>query len=328
MTREPTSDSTDAASIAPRVAVLCCEKLPGFVTMDLDELDELFSDDRMLVAELGKRGAQAELVAWTDTSIDWNDFDLAVIRSTWDYIDDRERFVTVLERIDASSCALHNPLDIVRWNTDKAYLLDLEKWGVPIVPTIHAAGSDAEEVQAEVVRRGWADAIVKPRVGAGGSGVTLVSSSEVAAALARLVTEIRGAEFLVQPLAESVRTEGELSFVYIDGVLNHVLLKTPAPGDFRSHGIYGGTMQAIHPAKEDREQADAMMRLLPFRPLYTRLDLVRFRGQLVVMELELIEPILYFDFAPDGAGRLAAAALARVQGGGRRPVNRQRVSST
>ena len=278
--------------------------------MDIEDLDDLFTDDRMLVAELGKRGAHAELVAWTDPRIDWNDFDLAVIRSTWDYIDDRKRFIAALEKIDASSCTLHNPLDLVRWNTDKSYLLDLEKCGVPIVPTLQASVGSA--TQDDVIRRGWASAIVKPRVGAGGSGVTLVNPDEVAATLARMAGELPGAEFIVQPLVESIRTEGELSFVYIDGELNHVLRKTPASGDYRSHGMYGGTMECVPPAPADREQADAMMRSLPFRPLYTRLDLVRVDGRLSVMELELIEPILHFDFAPEGAGRLAAAALARL----------------
>ena len=295
-----------------RIAVLRCEKLPGFVTMDIGDLDELFADDRMLVAELQKRGAKAELVAWTDSHIDWNDFDLAIIRSTWDYIDDRQRFISVLERIDASSCALHNPLDIVRWNTDKAYLLDLAKWGVPVVPTLSANG-DAQSIQADVASRKWTSAVVKPRVGAGGSGVTLVDAAEVAATLARLDAELPGAEFIVQPLVEAIRTEGELSFVYIDGELNHVLRKMPASGDFRSHGIYGGTMDCIAPTPADREQADAIMRKLPFRPLYTRLDLVRVDGHLAVMELELIEPVLYFAFAPEGAARLADAALARLQ---------------
>ena len=296
----------------PRVAVLRCERLPGFVTIGIAELDELFADDRMLVAELGKRGADAELVVWTDPRIDWSDFDLAIIRSTWDYIDNRERFISALERIDASSCALHNPLDIVRWNTDKAYLFDLERWGVPVVPTLQVTRADARAVQDDVVRRGWTSAIVKPRVGAGGSGVTLVDSAEVEATLGRMGNELPSAEFIVQPLVESIRTEGELSFVYIDGELNHVLRKTPAAGDFRSHGMYGGTMEGVAPTLREREEADAIMGRLPFSPLYTRLDLVRVDGRLSVMELELIEPILYFDFAPEGAGKLADAALARL----------------
>jgi glutathione synthase/RimK-type ligase-like ATP-grasp enzyme len=296
-----------------RAAVLRCEKLPSFVTVPIEDLDDLFADDRMLVAELEKRGAKAELIAWTDPNIDWNDFDVAVIRSTWDYIDDRERFLKVLASIAASSCMLLNPLEIVSWNTDKSYLFDLAKWDIPIVPTLRASEEKSSAIQDEIIRRGWQSAVIKPTIGAGGSDVRLVPSADLAATLERLAAERPDTGRLVQPLVENIRTEGELSFVYIDGNLNHVLRKLPAPGDFRSHGMYGGTMQSIEPRSGDRAEADAIMKKLPFRPLYTRLDLVRVDGHLAVMELELIEPVLYFDFAPEGAGRLAAAALDRLR---------------
>jgi len=300
-----------------RVAVLRCEKLPSFVTMTIEDLDSFFEDDRMLVAELEKRGAGAELIAWTDPDIDWNEFDVAVIRSTWDYIDDRERFLKVIASISDSSCMLLNPFEIVRWNTDKSYLFDLEQWGIPIVPTLRVSEETSSSIQDEAIRRGWQSAVIKPMIGAGGSDIRLVPSTEVATTIEQLLIQRPDTGRFVQPLVESIRTEGEVSFVYIDGKLNHVLRKLPAPGDFRSHGMYGGTMQCIEPSAGDRAEADAMMTKLPFRPLYTRLDLVRVDGHLAVMELELIEPILYFDFAPEGAGKLAAAALDRLRSRGR-----------
>ncbi len=297
---------------SPRVAVLRCENLPAAATWDIPDVDALFSDDRMIADELAKLGAVGESVVWTDPGIDWNEFDVALIRSTWDYIDDRARFLSVLEAIDASSCILLNPLDTVRWNTDKRYLLDLQRWGIPVVPTLLAKPDDAAATQDEVVRRGWTNVIVKPAVGAGGADVRLVSSTDVASTLVELVTGRLQRDFVVQPLAESIRTEGEISFVFVERELNHVLLKKPAAGDYRSHDHFGGTMKRIEPGAEDRAQADAIIGKLPFNPLYTRLDVVRIDGRLAVMELELIEPVLYFHFAPEGAGRLAAATLARL----------------
>lgn len=298
-----------------RVAVLRCAKLPGFVTWDIPDADALFTDDQMLLAELSKVGAVAEPVAWSDPGVDWNAFDVALLRSTWDYIDDRERFLAVMERIEASQCTLLNPLEMVRWNTDKAYLADLRDWHVPIVPTVWTTGDHAEVVD-EISRQDWGMVVIKPMVGAGGAGFRMVAASDVGMTLESLTRGRPDARFLVQPLIESVRTGGELGFVFIDGALTHVLHKMPAPGDYRTHGIYGGSLALIEPSDDDRREAEAIMEKLPFRPLYARLDLVRVDGRLAVMELELVEPMLYFDLAPHAAERLASAVIRRVRRGG------------
>src|SRR5512134_2529565 len=118
-----------------RVAVLRCAKLPSFVTWNIPDVEDLFSDDRLLIAEFARRGIEAASVVWGDPSVDWDTFDVALIRSTWDYIDERERFLAVLTAIDASSCRLYNPINAVHWNSNKSYLFDLRDWQVPIVPT-------------------------------------------------------------------------------------------------------------------------------------------------------------------------------------------------
>lgn len=296
-----------------RTAVLTCAKLPGAVTADIPDAHALFADDRMLLAALEAQGVTAEAVAWSDPGVDWNSFDLALLRSTWDYIDDRDRFLAVLERVEASSCTLRNPLELVRWNTDKRYLLDLHEWGVPIVPTI-AGDGDAAAVQREVTSRGWQEVVVKPMIGAGGAGVRMIPASDLAATLARLTIEEPDAGFLVQPRVESVRTEGECGYVFIGGEPTHVLLKTPAAGDYRTHEIYGGRLSLAEPSADDVRQARAIMAQLPFQPLYARLDLVRVDGRLAVMELELVEPMLYFPLAPHAAVQLAAASIATARG--------------
>jgi glutathione synthase/RimK-type ligase-like ATP-grasp enzyme len=252
-------------------------------------------------------------VVWSDPSVDWNQYDLALIRSTWDYIDERERFLSVLAKIAESSCRLFNPLDAVRWNSDKSYLFDLKDWQIPIVPTYLASTTTPVILQAALVKQGWQSAVLKPTVGAGASDVRLVSSHEVAQTLEQLTGQRSPHEFLVQPLVESVVSEGEWSFIYIDGNLSHALLKKPAPGDYRAHGIYGGTIEYAEPSRDDLLQVEAMLARLPFDLLYARLDLVRIDDRLAVMELELIEPMLYFDLAPRGIGRLVSAAISRIE---------------
>jgi glutathione synthase/RimK-type ligase-like ATP-grasp enzyme len=113
--------------------------------------------------------------------------------------------------------------------------------------------------------------------------------------------------YLVQPFIESVVSEGEWAFIYFHGALSHVLLKTPAPGDFRVQGIYGGTVRTAVPDPRDLRRAEAVMAGLPHDPLVARLDMVRVDGGLAVMEVELIEPVLDLDLAPGSADRLAQA---------------------
>jgi glutathione synthase/RimK-type ligase-like ATP-grasp enzyme len=295
-----------------KVAVLTCRQLPSFVTWEIPDAPALFADDRQLIAAFAAQEIEAVSVVWSDERVDWNQFDLALLRSTWDYIDARERFLSALGAIEASSCRLFNPLDAVRWNSDKSYLFDLAAWGVPIVPTLAASAVEATAIQEAVIARGWRRAVLKPRVGTGAADVRLVAAHGIAAALGQLAVQRPRQAFLLQPLIESVISEGEWSFIFIDGRFSHALLKKPAPGDYRAHGIYDGTVAYAEPSRDDRLQAEAMLARLPFDLLYARLDLVRVEGRLAVMELELIEPMLYFDQAPASAGWLARAAGARV----------------
>ena len=294
-----------------RVAVLTCRRLPSFVTWEIPDVPALFEDDRRLIAAFHAQGDEATSVVWSD-EIAWRDYDLALPRSTWDYIDDRAGFLAALAAIDQSPCRLYNPLDAVRWNSDKSYLLDLAAWGVPIVPTLPSGPAGATQLQQQAIEAGWGRVVLKPRVGAGAADVRLIPTSNITKTLTELVTAHPHRPFLLQPLIESVISEGEWSFIFIAGVFSHALLKRPAPGDFRAHGIYDGIVAPMTPTPADLAQAKAIVAALPFDLLYARLDLVRIENRLAIMELELIEPMLYFDQAPAAAGRLALAVRSRV----------------
>lgn len=289
----------------PRVAVLRSSRLPAFVTWPVPDEAALYSDDAVLVRELAARGAHAESVAWDEPGRDWGAFDIAVIRSTFDYIDDVPAFLAALDRMERAGCRVLNPMDVVRWNADKSYLTELAKRGVPVVPTWLGGAAAAGDVAAALDAMGAAAAIVKPAVGGGGSGVRRVPVAAVGTALAP--------GLLAQPLVPAIATEGEWSFIYIDRQPSHTLLKRPASGDFRVQSIYGGTLRQAPASAADQAAADAILAAVPFDLLYARLDLVRLDGRLAVMELEFIEPILSFDLVPEAAGRLAVATLARLE---------------
>jgi len=296
-----------------RVAILRCENLPAFVEGDIADYDELFDDDRLLIAAFEAKGFKASLIVWTDPATDWSDYDIAIVRSTWDYIDRREEFLNVLSRIEASSCKLFNPLEVIRWNSNKNYMLDLEKWKVPIVPTYKADGTDLKALQNSFAEKNWLEAVLKPAVGAGGADVHRTRSNEILNKYKKLKLKQSHHNFIIQPLIDSVMTEGEWSYVYVNGELSHVLLKKPAAGDYRTNVVYGGSIISVQPQKNDLRYVDSILTKIPFDLLYARLDLVRVGDELAVMELELIEPVLYFNLARKGIEQMVNAAISKLK---------------
>lgn len=281
------------------VAVLKFESLPvleGITPPDGDD-DLLMADDRMLVDEIVSRGRDAESVSWQDPRVASGEFDTVVLRSTWDYIEQLDRFIEVLECAEREGSRVLNPIRHVRWNSTKDYLFELASWCVPIVPVYNLQSSDW---------RGGAETYVaKPVVGAGGKHVLRGNEEEI-------VTWARdkGGDFIVQPFVPSVETEGEWSFIYFGGKFSHAMLKRAKSGDFRAHSIYGGTIELATPSPSDRADVDDIVAELPDDLAYARIDLLRTEGRLAVIELELIEPVLYMKVAPHAAKRLADAVLA------------------
>ena len=294
------------------IAILRCGKLPSFVTWEVD-LDELFDEDKLLVQGFQAQGIHARPVVWNDPAVDWNRFDVVLIRSTWDYLDEQERFLEVLSQIEASSCRLFNPLSAVRWNIDKNYLFDLEKWGISVIPTILASEANAGTVQRLFGDRLGQTVILKPTIGLGASHSQRVPLDELEAALMELRASQPQREYLVQPFVETILSEGEWSFIYFNRQLSHVLLKKPAANDYRVQGIYGGTVQPAAPAPDDLLRAESVMAALPFDLLYARLDFLRVNGTLSVIEIELIEPIFSFGLVPESVGQLVNATRLKFE---------------
>src|SRR5574338_996547 len=178
------------------VAILRCGRLPSFVTWDVPNIEEYFEEDDLLAQGFRARGFEAQSVVWNDPEIDWNRFDAAVIRSTWDYLDHPAEFLEVLERIEESSCRLFNPLAAVRWNMDKHYLFDLKSWGAPIIPTYRARFAALDAFQAVFSNHRWPMVILKPAGGLGAAYSLRVSLAELPAALAGLKISQPGSAYL------------------------------------------------------------------------------------------------------------------------------------
>jgi hypothetical protein len=279
-----------------------------------------FTDDERLTDALRERDAEVERVPWDDADADWKAFDAVVIRSTWDYALRRDEFVDWAESVGER---LHNSPGVIRWNTDKRYLGELEAAGLPVVHTEYVApGDPAPALVGEVV--------VKPTVSAGGKDSGRFSERTHDEALA-LIERIHGSgrPAMVQPYQESVDTIGETAIVCLDGEPSHVLRKgavlrpdevAPVRDDAvgAAEVMYDPDLVVAGDATDAelelaREVIDHVVERFDYVPLYARVDMVPGEGGApVLMELEAVEPNLYLNQAPGSAERVAAAIVARA----------------
>jgi glutathione synthase/RimK-type ligase-like ATP-grasp enzyme len=255
---------------------------------------------------LAERGLSARWACWDDPTVDWGSA-LVAVRATWDYDHRREEFLDWARSVPR----LLNGVDVFAWNTDKAYLAELAGAGAPVVPTLLADGE--EELPAAIAE--FDAAVVKPRIGAGGRGVVLFDGTD--GGPPDLDESMLGpGPWVVQPLVESVRTEGEGSVFVLGGKVVSAAQKRPAPGEIRVHERYGGTTVAVPVSEEAaglaRRTVAVAEGLLGRRLDYARVDHLRLAdGTLAVSELEVTEPGLYLDVLP-GNGPAFAALLAGI----------------
>jgi len=250
----------------------------------------------LLLAAMALRGIEARWVRWDDPDVDWDGADLVAVRSTWDY---QRRLPEFLAWAAALRAPLLNGAEVIAWNTDKTYLLDLAETGLPVVPTVVARALD--EVHAAVQRFG--DTVAKPTVGASGVGVVVLRPGED--------VELGEGPWIAQPLVESVRTEGEHSVYVLGGEVSCQVGKRPAQdGSILVHEEYGGRSDAVRVDDECARLALGAVRvteeLRGVRLDYARVDQMRLAdGRLAVSELELVEPGLYLDVVPENADAFA-----------------------
>jgi glutathione synthase/RimK-type ligase-like ATP-grasp enzyme len=250
------------------------------------------------------RGMRVEDVAWDDPKADWADYAAVIIGTTWDYWDRLDEFLAALERIE-SQTRLFNGSALVRWNARKTYLRELETKGAKLIPTLWLDVADEAAAKAAFGTLGADDLVFKRQVGAGAKDQHRVKRGEPIPAMPH--------PMMVQPFLPMIQTEGELSFIFIDGEFCHALIKRAQPGDYRIQSTYGGREEKITPSAEDLAAARAIIGTLDEAPLYGRVDMLRGDGGgLLLMELEVIEPYLYPVEGPELGERMAAGVARRL----------------
>ena len=292
-----------------RIAFLACpETLPGSAVRRADA----FEHDLLFDAIAGGLASRATMAA-----IDWRAplevlaaFDLAYLGTPWDYTEAKDEFLGRLDALDAAGVVICNGADVVRWNADKLYLRELEQRGAPSIPTLWPESARPDDVATAFDRFGCDRVVVKRRVGAGAIGQDSFTRANPPPATWRMDQPA-----IIQPFLPAILTEGEHSFVFVDGAFSHALVKRAAAGEYRIQSLYGGTELATAPAPADRAAAQAIMAMLPFDrpPLYARIDMVRLDdGTLALIEAEMIEPYLYPEQDAGFGARMAEALLRRL----------------
>ncbi len=273
----------------------------------MEDLSGQVSDDELAVEPFRDRGWNVEFVPWR-ADVDWTVFEAVIIRSTWDYHMHLDSFLAVLEHIDAKTRLL-NQLDVVRWNSRKTYLADLEDRGIEIVPTIFDARLEPQGLVFLFDRLQSDRIIIKPVVSAGAHRTFLVERDAPSSASARAaLSSFCNDGFIAQPFIDAVLTEGEYSVFYFDDRHSHTVVKTPKVHDFRVQEEHGGTIREVAPPAGLPEASHRAFAAVEPQPLYARIDLVRgAAGAWMVMEIELIEPSLYLRASAGAPSRLAHA---------------------
>ncbi|MFJ6660285.1 RimK family alpha-L-glutamate ligase [Streptomyces sp. NPDC091377] len=267
----------------------------------------------VLLEALRAAGAEAQGVAWDDPDVDWGGFDLAVIRSTWDYSWRAAEFLDWAERCGRAT-RLANPAQIVRWNVDKRYLGDLAAAGIPTVPTRYLAPGEPADLPD------GHEYVVKPTSGAGARLAARYTPDRHATAVRQLERmHADGFTAMIQPYVDAIDTTGERALVFYGGTLRHAIRKGPV----LARGTAYDERKVPHPGVEpwtptgaERTLAERALAAVPGASglLYARVDLVDGAdGEPCVMELELVEPHLFLDLHPGSVEPIAAAMLAAAR---------------
>jgi len=293
--------------------------MPTIALVTYASLPELANDEQPLISSLARLGLHAEPAVWDEASIDWSRFDAAVIRSCWDYHLRAAEFFDWVERVERLGVGIWNPPSILRWNSRKTYLRDLAAAGVRTVPTIWVdtlAATNETSLASMLDVTGWTHCVVKPVVSASAHDTWKLSRADASddplhdTRLHRIAT---GPGAMVQPLLTEITTDGEWSLQFFGGSFSHAVVKRAAPGEFRVQREFGGTFERVDAPSSIVRQAEGALRAAPGRTVYARVDGVVVGDDLIVTELELLEPALFLDADPAAPDRFASAIAGEVR---------------
>ncbi|SHG08712.1 RimK family alpha-L-glutamate ligase [Chryseobacterium sp. OV279] len=250
-------------------------------------------EDADLLKFLTGKGLDVVPVIWNDENVDWTSFNVAIIKSPWDYHNHLPAFLNWLNQLEKLNIRVLNPVKIIQWNSHKKYLKDIAENGLPVIPSAYIdKGSDFDGRFFDLF--GTDRVVVKPCVSAGAHNTVVVTKDNLKERTEEIRQFLTTEDYMVQPFTEEIKN-GEWSFLFFNGQYSHCSLKTPKQDDFRVQHYHGGSISYPTPDPIHIEQAGAYLKSLPQPTLYARVDGVLINDSFTLMELELIEPYLFLN---------------------------------
>src|ERR1039457_1585958 len=277
------------------------------------KLGGLTTDDAIAADHLVRLGFSLHVIEWDAHAIGWETFDAVIVRSTWDYHRRHREFLAWLAEMERRKVRLWNSAQVIRNNIDKVYLRRLSEQGVAVTPTVWVGRGESVDLPTVLSESQWDQAVIKPAISATAWSTWVTSVARAAEDQTKLDLILEQTGALIQPFVIEVQTRGEWPFVFFGKQYSHAVLKRAQAGDFRVQKDFGGYLSDEIPSPALVATAQSVIQKMDSTLLYARVDGVEVANQFVLMELELIEPELFFR-ACDGAAQRFADAIAKLAG--------------
>ena len=257
-------------------------------------IQQVLTEDKLLKKELELLGLNVIIKDWKSKKFDWTKAEYAIFRSTWDYFDNFKLFSNWLEK-NKYEIKFINSLEIIKWNLDKVYLLELQEKGINIAPTILIKKNQPTTLKKLFKDTGWQEAVLKPTVSGAARHTYRINRNSYNDYEEIFKGLICNEDFLFQEFIKNIISKGELSLIVIGGKYTHAVKKTAKKGDFRVQDDHGGKVEVYYASEKEIEFAEQCINLCSEMPLYARVDIAYDNNnELSLVELELIEPELWF----------------------------------
>ena len=274
--------SADPGSARPRtVAFVTWSGEPG-----------LSADDQIAATACRKHGIYVDARPW-DVPADWSLYDAIVLRTTWNYHLLPAAFASWLDDLERANVRVWNPPGALRWNMDKRYLVDLHRAGVRVPETVIVSRGTRVSLVDILREQSWSSAVIKPTISANAFQTTSVQRETALSAQESFDAATRERDMLVQRLLPEI-SDGEISLMFIGDRFSHAVKKLPVPGEFRVQEIFGGTAVGYNADEAMIETCGRLLAHIPGPTLYARVDGVMTVDGFALMEIEVIEPSLFF----------------------------------
>jgi len=281
-----------------KIAFATCKDLGAFTP-----------DDQLAAKILTYQNVTVDAASWDDPEVEWQQYEAVILRSTWNYHRKLPEFLRWLQTFDDADVRLWNPTDVVLANVSKKYLIDFERSGIPIVPTVWVPQNKNTQLKSILQKQNWDHAIIKPDVSASAYQTMNASLSTAEDDQYQLDEIMKSSGALIQDFRNEIVETGEWSLIFFDREFSHAVLKYPSAGDFRVQEELGGIISAEIPSASLIRQAQNVLDNVNGRLLYARVDGILSKNEFLLMELELIEPSLFMGFSTGAAERFARSII-------------------